>query len=58
VQESGRLDVAAGALERRDVLVDRVPDERVHEPQRLAGEQYVDPGEGVGGGRGGLDHKS
>ena len=42
VQEPGGIEVAARAFEQRDVLLDRVLDERMHEPERLAGEHDLD----------------
>ena len=57
VEEPGRVEVAAGAIERRDVLVDRVLDERVDVPQRLAGEQHLDAGQRVGGRAGRVDRQ-
>ena len=58
VQQPRRIEVAAGALEQRDVLLDRVLDERVHEPQRLAREHDLDARERVGRGRGRIDRES
>ena len=42
--------MASGALRGGNVLSDRLPDQRVHEPQRLARQQHLDAGERVGGG--------
>ena len=57
VEQPGRVEVPAAAIERRDVLRDRVLDERVHEPQRLAGEQHLDSGQRVGGRGGRVDRQ-
>ena len=45
VEEPRGVQVAARAFEQRDVLLDRVLDERMHEPERLAGEHDLDPRE-------------
>ncbi len=57
VEEPGRVEVPAAAIERRDVLGDRVLDERVDVAQRLAGEQHLDSGQGVGGRAGRVDRQ-
>ena len=57
VEQPGGVEMAAGALEQRDILLDRVLDERVHEPQRLAGEHDLDAGQRVRRGRGGVDRE-
>ncbi len=58
VKQPRCVEVAARALEQRDVLLDRVLDERVHEPQRLAREHDLDARERVGRGRGRIDRES
>ena len=58
VQQPRRIEVAACALEQRDVLLDRVLDERVHKPERLAREDDLDAGECVRRGRGRIDRES
>ena len=55
-QPSG-IEVAARAIEQRDVLFDRVLDQRMDEPKRLAGEHDLDPRERVGGRRGRIDRE-
>jgi hypothetical protein len=42
VEQPRRVEVAARALEQRDVLFDCVLNKRVHEPQRLAREHDFD----------------
>ena len=58
VEQPRGIEVPAAAIERRDVLRDRLLDERMDEAQRLAGQQHLDPGQGIGGGGGGFDRQS
>ena len=57
MEEPGRVQVSARAFEQRYVLLDRVLDERMHEPERLAGEHDLNSREGVGRGRGRIDRE-
>ena len=50
----GGRDVQRLALERRNLLVDRAADDRMHEVEDPIGRENVNAGEGVGCARGGL----
>ena len=58
VEQPGRVEMAARALEQRDVLLDRVLDERVHEAKWRAREQHLDPGQGIRGAAGRLQREA
>ena len=52
MQQASRLQMATGALGRGYVLLDGLADHGVNEAQRLAVQQHLHRGQGVGGGAG------